>query len=260
MTLRHNSASHLDPFAHDDTNADANPTTETLTIAPDDLPTLDQLADELFRDEAAPVEQQRSASQSTEPRTSRASHEDEDQDALDTATAELIAAHGALHRLEAELQAKLAAAQHGERERLALAEAHARLQSDFDNFRRRSERDRVENEQALVGAVVNRLLPLADNFDRAAQIGEEALNPEGFRQFAVGVDLIGKQLGEVLASYGVVPVAAVGEIFDPHVHEAVAVEQVAGLAPNTIFEEIVRGYRLGDTLLRAALVKVVAGS
>lgn len=260
MTLRHNSASHRDLFSHDDRDADANSITETLMIAPGDLPTLDQLADELFRDEAAPVEQQRSALHSTEPPTSRASHEHEERDALDSATAELIAAHGALHRLEAELQAKLAAAQHGEQERLALAEAHARLQADFDNFRRRSERDREENQQALVGAVVNRLLPLADNFSRAAQMGEEALDLGGFRQFAVGVDLIGKQLDEVLASYGVVPVAAVGEIFDPHVHEAVAVEQVAGLAPNTIIEEIVRGYRLGDTLLRAALVKVVAGS
>lgn len=242
----------------DGTNCTASSTAATITLAPDELPTLDQLADELFRDEAESAGD--FAQQRSDPQTEDAPHEHADHYMLDAATAELIAAHGQLLRLETELQAKLAAARYGEREQRALSEMHARLQADFDNFRRRSERERADNRQALVGEVVNRLLPLADNFSRAARIGGEALNPEGFRRFATGVDLIGKQLDEVLASYGVEPIAAVGEIFDPHIHEAVAVERVAGHAPNTIFEEIVRGYRLGDTLLRAALVKVVAAS
>jgi molecular chaperone GrpE len=102
------------------------------------------------------------------------------------------------------------------------------------------------------------LLLIADNFRRALEISAETEKSEEFKQFALGIELIRKQLDDVLSSYGVEPVPAVGEVFDPHVHEAIATEKTGEVPPNTILEEIVRGYRLGDKLLRPAMVKVAA--
>lgn len=169
---------------------------------------------------------------------------------LSKAAAELQQTQGVLRNAEIELQK---AAQ--ERDALAdLNEAHARLQADFDNFRKRAERGRIEAYHALAAEVVTRLLPVADNFRRALEA--ETSRSEDLQQFVVGVELICKQLDEVLAAYGVEAINTVGELFDPHVHEAIATEATADIPPNTIVAEIVRGYRLGDKLLRPALVKV----
>jgi molecular chaperone GrpE len=72
------------------------------------------------------------------------------------------------------------------------------------------------------------------------------------------VELIGKQLNEVLESFGVQPIAAVGERFDPHIHEAVVTETTDEYEADTVIEELARGYRIGDRLLRPAMVKVAA--
>lgn len=185
--------------------------------------------------------------------------------------AELVATRAELRRVEGELckaatelqqtqivlrnaEIEMLKAAH-ERDALAdLKEEQVRLQADFDNFRKRAERGRIEAYHALAAEVVTRLLPVADNFRRALEA--ETSRSEDLQQFVIGVELICKQLDEVLAAYGVEPIAAVGEIFDPHIHEAIATEATADLPPNTIVAEIVRGYRLGDKLLRPALVKV----
>jgi molecular chaperone GrpE len=97
-----------------------------------------------------------------------------------------------------------------------------------------------------------------DNLQRAldAERLVEVKESEEFRHFLHGVELINRQLGGVLEGLGVEAVPTVGELFDPHVHEAVATEATEGVAPDTITQEMQRGYRLGDKLLRPAMVKV----
>jgi molecular chaperone GrpE len=158
--------------------------------------------------------------------------------------AELIATRAELKRIEAE--------------RAELREALARRQADFENYRKRVERDRGENYNRMVGDVVSKLLPVHDNLRRALDAEErlQANESEEFRHFLHGVDLIYKQLSNVLEGLGLQPVAALGQQFDPHVHEAVVTEHTEEYEPDTVIQEIVPGYRLGEKLLRPAIVKV----
>jgi molecular chaperone GrpE len=162
------------------------------------------------------------------------------------ATAELVASRAELKRL----QNALAEAQ----------DALARRQADFDNYRKRVERERTETYNRLVGEVAGKILPVVDNLGRAldAERSLETSESKEFAHFLHGVELIGKQLSEVLESFGVEPIASVGERFDPHVHEAVVTEPSEQHAPDTVIEELARGYRIGDRLLRPAMVKVAA--
>ena len=112
----------------------------------------------------------------------------------------------------------------------------------------------------MVSEVARKLLPVVDNLERAldAERSMETTESKEFRHFLHGVELINKQLNEVLESLGVQPIAAVGERFDPHVHEAVATESSDEYEPDTVIEELTRGYRIGERLLRPAMVKVAA--
>lgn len=165
--------------------------------------------------------------------------------------AELIATRAELRRVEGELQ-KLS------NERQDLVNTVARRQADFENYRKRVERERGESYNRVVGDVVGKLLPVVDNLRRAldAEATMEAGESEEFRHFLSGIELIGKQLNGVLESLGVVPVETVGQPFDPHFHEAIATEESSEFAPDTVTEEVVRGYRLGTKLVRPAMVKV----
>jgi len=162
------------------------------------------------------------------------------------AVAELVATRAELKRL----QNALAEAQ----------EAVIRRQADFENYRKRVERERGETHKSIVGDVAKKLLPVVDNLSRAldAERSVETSESAEFRHFLHGVELINKQLAEVLESFGVEPIAAVGERFDPHVHEAVVTEPSAQHEPDTVIEELARGYRIGDRLLRPSMVKVAA--
>jgi molecular chaperone GrpE len=159
-------------------------------------------------------------------------------------TAELIATRAELKRVEAE--------------NAELKDRLARRQADFDNYRKRVERERSETYNRVVADVATKLLPVVDNLKRAleTEASVEASESDEFRHFLSGVDLIYKQLNGVLDALGVKPIAAVGEQFDPHVHEAVATEATDDFEPDTVMQEIVTGYRLGDKLVRPALVKV----
>ncbi len=158
--------------------------------------------------------------------------------------AELIATRAELRRVEAQ--------------RDELREALSRRQADFENYRKRVERDRSDNYHRMVGEVVSKLLPVLDNLRRALEAEEslKATESEEFRHFLNGVALIYKQLGGVLEGLGLQPVAALGHRFDPHIHEAVVTEQTEEYEPDTVIQEIAPGYRLGEKLLRPAIVKV----
>jgi molecular chaperone GrpE len=158
----------------------------------------------------------------------------------------------------AELIATRAELKRVENERHELREALARRQADFENFRKRVDRDRSDNYNRMVGDVVSKLLPVHDNLRRALEAEEavRANESKEFRDFLKGVELIYNQLSTVLEGLGLEPVAALGHPFDPHVHEAVVTEQTEEYEPDTVIQEIVPGYRLGEKLLRPAIVKV----
>jgi len=160
--------------------------------------------------------------------------------------AELVASRAELKRL----QTALAESQ----------DALLRRQADFENYRKRVERERTESYNRVVAEAARKLLPVMDNLSRAldAERSVESSESEEFRHFLHGVQLISKQLSEVLESFGVQPIAAVGERFDPHIHEAVVTEPSDEHEPDTVIEELARGYRIGDRLLRPAMVKVAA--
>ncbi len=168
-----------------------------------------------------------------------------------SAEAEMLAAQAELSIIEEELRKAKA-------ERQELHDSMARRQADFDNYRKRMERDRSETYQRVVADVAAQLLPVVDNLRRAldAEASNEATESEEFRHFLHGIELIGKQLDGVLGKLGVEPVATVGLPFDPHVHEAIATEQTDEFEADTVTREVQRGYRLGDKLLRPAMVKV----
>jgi molecular chaperone GrpE len=167
------------------------------------------------------------------------------------AVAELVATRAELRRVEAELKKY-------EDERQDFLDKFARRQADFENYRKRVERERAETYQRAVGEVVNRLFPVLDNLRRAldAESSLQAGESEEFRHFLQGIELIAKQLNGVLEGLGVEVVPTVGHPFDPHVHEAVATEETDEFEPDTVMQEMQRGYRLGDKLLRPAMVKV----
>jgi molecular chaperone GrpE len=158
--------------------------------------------------------------------------------------AELIATRAELRRVESE--------------RAELREALARRQADFENYRKRVERERSDSYNRMVGDVVTKLLPVLDNLRRAleAEGTLQANESEEFRHFLHGVELIFKQLSGVLEGLGLQLVPALGERFDPHVHEAVVTEKTDEYEPDTVIQELVPGYRLGEKLIRPAIVKV----
>jgi molecular chaperone GrpE len=159
-------------------------------------------------------------------------------------TAELVASRAELKRLEGEVR--------------ELRDSLARRQADFENYRKRMERERSETYNRVVADIAAKLLPVLDNLKRAleTEASVEASESDEFRHFLSGVDLIYKQLNGVLDALGVKPVLSEGELFDPHLHEAVVTESTDDYEPDTVIQEIVRGFRMGDKLIRPALVKV----
>lgn len=158
--------------------------------------------------------------------------------------AELVATRAELKRLEGEVK--------------ELRDSVARRQADFENYRKRMDRERAETYNRVVADIAAKLLPVLDNLKRAleTEASLEASESDEFRHFLSGVDLIYKQLAGVLDALGVKPVLAEGEPFDPHLHEAVVTEPTDDYEPDTVIQEIVRGFRMGDKLIRPSLVKV----
>ncbi len=137
-----------------------------------------------------------------------------------------------------------------EAERDQLLDRLARLQADFDNYRKREARERTEyRDYALVNAI-EQFLPVLDNF-------QLALRSQGTAdQLRSGVDLIVRQMEEILRALGVQPVPTSESRFDPRMHEAIEMVDRDDLPDQQVMEEVRRGYTLRDRLLRPALVRV----
>jgi len=139
-------------------------------------------------------------------------------------------------------------------ERDNLVERLARLQAEFENARKRSAREQQEFREYAVADAIKALLPTLDSFERALQTSPEK------SEFRSGVELIYKQLQDSLAKLGLRAIPAKGEQFDPHLHQAIEMVDTDGAADHEVLEELQRGYRLKERLLRPAMVKVARNS
>jgi molecular chaperone GrpE len=160
---------------------------------------------------------------------------------------------------EAEIQdpdvTALLAAITEERDRLAAekAELHdrnLRTQAEFQNLRRRVEKERVEFHEYAAAEAVRALLPILDDFERALKL-EHAKS-----DYAKGMELIHQRLVESLKKLGLEPIVSVGEVFNPHVHNAVEKHETEDAPDGTVLEDYQRGYNFKGRLLRPAMVKV----
>ena len=139
-----------------------------------------------------------------------------------------------------------------QKERDALKEQFLRAVADFDNYRKRIERERRELSEYAAADVLLELLPIIDNFERALQ-SPDGGDAEAFKR---GVELIHKQMLDLLRKRGVTLIDALGADFDPNVHQAVIHEPSDEHREGEVMQELQRGYKLGDRLLRPAMVKV----
>ena len=135
-------------------------------------------------------------------------------------------------------------------ERDSLLDRLARQQAEFENARRRTVKEQQEFRDYAAADALKSLLPVVDSLDRALQVKSEA------EEFRNGVDLIYKQLQTALAKLSVHPIASKGEPFDPHYHEAIEMVETTEAPDHHVVEELQRGYKYKDRLLRPAMVKV----
>jgi molecular chaperone GrpE len=137
-------------------------------------------------------------------------------------------------------------------ERDQLVDRLARMQAEFDNARKRAERERAEYRDYAAGSVVEQFLPVLDNFALALAANGSA------EQLRNGVQLIVKQMEDVLRQLQVTAVPAVGEPFDPRMHEALGTVERDDIPDQHVAEEIRRGYKIRERLLRPAMVRVAS--
>jgi molecular chaperone GrpE len=142
------------------------------------------------------------------------------------------------------------------KERDELYDRLLRKTAEFDNFRKRVDRDRKDMIDWAAADVINDVLAIADDFDRAIA----APAPPEANSYKAGLELIQRQLAEMLKKRGVTTVEPLGADFDPHLHQAVAYEEVPGAREGEVVDVMAKGYKLGERLLRPALVKVAKAS
>jgi len=139
-------------------------------------------------------------------------------------------------------------------ERDMLIDRLARMQADFDNARKRASREQQDFRDYALADTIKTLIPVLDSFDRALKSSPEK------SEFHVGIELIHKQLQDVLTRLGVQAVLAAGQQFDPRYHEAIEMVDTEDARDNEVIEELQRGYKLKDRLLRPAMVRVARNS
>jgi molecular chaperone GrpE len=136
-------------------------------------------------------------------------------------------------------------------ERAAYLDRAARIQAEFENFRKRSGKQQQEFKEYALADAMTTLLPILDSLDRALNTKAASLE-----DFHAGIELIDKQFHDALAKLGVQPVAAEGEPFDPNLHQAIQMVDTEEVEDNHVLDELQRGYKLRDRLLRPAMVRV----
>ena len=139
------------------------------------------------------------------------------------------------------------------KERDALLDRLARLQAEFENSRKRNAREQVDFREYAVADAVKNFLPVLDNFNLALRSQKSEAGDSALRS---GIELIRKQLEDVLSRLGVQPIPAQGQTFDPRVHEAIEMVESSDHGDHEVIEELQRGYKLKDRLLRPAMVRV----
>jgi len=152
--------------------------------------------------------------------------------------AELAAARAETARVRQELE--------------SLREVYLRKLAEFDNFRKRTEREKEELQRIGGENLIRELVPVLDNFNRALQHGDD-VDPAAFR---LGVEMIARQLRESLQRQGLEPIMPTGDPFDPEFHEAVQRVEGSEAAPGTVVDVLAQGYVFGGRLIRPALVSV----
>lgn len=125
-----------------------------------------------------------------------------------------------------------------------------RTAAEFDNFKRRTEKERLQAAEYTSANLLKKLLPVFDNVDRANSFSEDSAD------YAKGVEMIVKMLTDVVKQLGMVELGAVGEQFDPAFHEAVMHVEDENFGENTICNVLQKGYKIGDTVIRPAMVQV----
>ena len=135
-------------------------------------------------------------------------------------------------------------------ERDALLDRLARLQAEFDNARKRAVREQQEFREFAAADVIKNFLPILDSFERALKAGGDSTD------FRNGVELIYRQFQDALQKIGVQPIVAMGQAFDPRVHEAIEMVDTTEVPDHHVLDELQRGYKYKDRLLRPAMVRV----
>ncbi|MFB3854311.1 MAG: nucleotide exchange factor GrpE [Vicinamibacterales bacterium] len=138
------------------------------------------------------------------------------------------------------------------RERDSYRDRLLRTAAEFENYKKRVDRERRDFQLNAAADVFRGMLPIVDDLERAL----DAPAPPEAEPYRKGVEIIHKQMLELLRHHGVTPIEAVGTEFDPHLHEAVVTEQTDEYPEGQVISELQRGYRLGERLLRPAMVKV----
>jgi molecular chaperone GrpE len=149
-------------------------------------------------------------------------------------------------------------------ERAEMFKNSQRRNKDFETLKARTEKERMDTFQNQIGNLATLMLPALDNLDRALDAAEHLPGEknDSFQQFFDGIVLVNQQVRDILGKMGILPIPTVGEKFDPHFHEAVAIEETDDLPPDTISAEMLRGYYVGDRIIRHSMVRVAkpAGS
>jgi len=145
-------------------------------------------------------------------------------------------------------------------ERNDVQEKSDRRLKDFESYKYRMDRERRGSVISQIGNLATQLLPVLDNLDRALDSIKDVPDKKrgDFNQFFDGIALVNQQINDVLSGMGVQPITTVGETFDPNFHEAVATDNDSDLPPNTISGEMLRGYRIGNLVIRHSMVRVTA--
>jgi molecular chaperone GrpE len=130
---------------------------------------------------------------------------------------------------------------------------YLRAQADFDNYRRRTQKEKEDQAKYASLSVIEQLLPALDNFERALTASKGTQDAESLSK---GVEMVFRQMEQVLGAEGLEVIPTVGESFDPTVHQAVMQEESDEFESGTVIEELQKGYKLKDKVIRPAMVKV----